>query len=314
MSTAPTIICLTGPTAAGKSAATHAIAQRWDIEIIVMDSATIYQGMDIGTAKPTAAEQAAVPHHLLDICDPSQHYSAAQFVHDTTHLIADIHARGRQVLLCGGTLLYYKALREGLSPLPEAQPELRAQLDAEALNKGWPQLHQELAAIDPTTAARLAPTDSQRIQRALEVYRSSGHPLSYWLEQPRTAPTPYHYLSLSLEPEQRLQLMPRISQRYHQMMEQGLLAEVQALYNRGDLHLDLPAIRSVGYRQLWHYLDGEVSLEQAIENAILATGQLAKRQMTWLRAMKQRIAVDCLDPKRAQVVVDQVAHYWPSQS
>ncbi|HHU94543.1 MAG TPA: tRNA (adenosine(37)-N6)-dimethylallyltransferase MiaA [Alcaligenaceae bacterium] len=307
----PTIICLTGPTAAGKSASTHAIAQRWDVEIIVMDSATIYTGMDIGTAKPTIEEQAAVPHHLLDIRDPAQSYSAASFVHDTEQLIDAIHARGRHVLLCGGTLLYYKALREGLSNLPESTPEVRAQLDAEAEQKGWPALHAELAAIDPETAARLAPNDSQRIQRALEIYRLSGKTMSAWLRDAPPKPLHQrHYHTISLEPVERQQLSPRIAQRYYQMVDLGLVAEVEKLYARDDLHIGLPSIRSVGYRQIWEYLDGECSLDEAIEKAIIATRQLAKRQMTWLRAMPERIALDCMNEQRADLVVDEVAQHW----
>lgn len=307
------IICLTGPTAAGKSAATHAIAERWDIEIIVMDSATIYTGMDLGTAKPSAAEQAAIPHHLLDIRDPAQSYSAAQFVHDTEALITEIHRRGRHVLLCGGTLLYYKALREGLSQLPASTPEVRAQLDAEAAVKGWPALHAELAIVDPETAARLAANDSQRIQRALEIYRSSGKPMSVWLKEAPPKPlVERNYHTISLEPETRMLLQPRISERYHQMIEAGLVAEVEQLFERDDLHPGLPSVRSVGYKQIWDYLEGRNSLEEAIEQAILATGQLAKRQMTWLRAMPDRQRVDCLlnDTQRARQVVDLVAPHW----
>lgn len=308
---APTVICLTGPTAAGKSASTLALAQRWDVEIIVMDSATIYQGMDIGTAKPSAAEQAAVPHHLLDIRDPAESYSAASFVHDTESLIDQIHARQRHVLICGGTLLYYKVLREGLSQLPESTPEVRAALDAEALIKGWPTLHQELLAIDPTTATRLAPNDSQRIQRALEIYRVSGQTMSSWLKDNPPQPLQQRsYATISLEPTERQLLSPRISQRYQQMIDQGLVAEVERLFARADLHVGLPSIRSVGYRQLWDYLEGEMALDAAIERAVIATRQLAKRQMTWLRSMPDRERVDCMDPKRADAVVDLVAKHW----
>lgn len=307
----PTIICLTGPTAAGKSAVTHAMASRWDLEVIVMDSATIYQGMDIGTAKPSAAEQAATPHHLLDILDPKDSYSAAQFVHDTEKLIDEIHSRERHVVLCGGTLLYYKALREGLSTMPESTPAVRAQLNTEAAQKGWPALHAELALIDPESAARLAPNDSQRVQRALEIYRSSGKSMSAWLRD--APPKPLfnrRYQTISLEPTERPLLSPRIAARYHDMIEQGLVHEVEKLYARADLHTGLPAIRSVGYRQIWAYLAGEIDLEQAIEKAVIATRQLAKRQMTWLRAMPDRTVVDCLSAQRADTVVDLVAHDW----
>lgn len=308
---APTVICLTGPTAAGKSASTLAIAKRWDVEIIVMDSATIYQGMDIGTAKPSAHEQAEVPHHLLDIRDPAHSYSAACFVNDTETLIDQIHARQRHVLICGGTLLYYKALREGLSQLPESTAEVRSALDNEAQIKGWPALHQELEQIDPETASRLAPNDSQRIQRALEIYRISGKPMSSWLKE--KPPQPIHtrsYYTISLEPQERQQLSPRINDRYHQMIEAGLLSEVEALYKRPDLHTGLPSIRSVGYRQLWDYLDGQLRFDEAIEGAVSATRQLAKRQMTWLRSMPDRLQIDCMDPLRAHSVVDAVATQW----
>lgn len=308
---APTVICLTGPTAAGKSASTLALARRWDLEIIVMDSATIYTGMDIGTAKPSKTEQAITPHHLLDIRDPAESYSAASFVQDTERLIDAIHQRQRHVLLCGGTLLYYKALRDGLSQLPESTPHLRAELDAEALIKGWPTLHAELARIDPETAARLAPNDGQRIQRALEIYRASGKPMSVWLkEQPPRPVQQHNYLTISVEPTERQLLSPRIEARYHQMLEQGLVAEVEQLYARADLHNGLPSIRSVGYRQIWDYLDGVLSLDDAVERAISATRQLAKRQMTWLRAMPEREQVDCMNPARADLVVDVVAKHW----
>lgn len=308
---APTVICLTGPTAAGKSASTLALARRWDLEIIVMDSATIYTGMDIGTAKPSKTEQAITPHHLLDIRDPAESYSAASFVQDTERLIDAIHQRQRHVLLCGGTLLYYKALRDGLSQLPESTPHLRAELDAEALIKGWPTLHAELARIDPETAARLAPNDGQRIQRALEIYRASGKPMSVWLkEQPPRPVQQRNYLTISVEPTERQLLSPRIEARYHQMLEQGLVAEVEQLYARADLHNGLPSIRSVGYRQIWDYLDGALSLDDAVERAISATRQLAKRQMTWLRAMPEREQVDCMNPDRADLVVDVVAKHW----
>lgn len=309
--TTPTVICLTGPTAAGKSASTLALAQRWDLEIIVMDSATIYTGMDIGTAKPSKAEQAAVPHHLLDIRDPAESYSAASFVQDVEHLINDIHQRQRHVLLCGGTLLYYKALRDGLSQLPASTPEIRAELDAEALSKGWPALHAELARIDATTAARLAPNDGQRIQRALEVYRVSGKPMSVWLQEKPPRPIQQRdYVTISLEPSDRQLLSPRIQARYHQMIDNGLVAEVEQLYTRPDLHSGLASIRSVGYRQIWDYLAGKLSLEAAVEQAVSATRQLAKRQMTWLRSMPERNQIDCMNPERANFVVDLVAKHW----
>lgn len=306
------VICLTGPTAAGKSASTLALAKRWPIEVIVMDSATIYQGMDIGTAKPSADEQALVPHHLLDIRDPAQSYSAAEFASDATQLIHDIWQRGRYPLLCGGTMLYYKALREGLNNLPSSNPEIRARLDEQAAQLGWPAMHLLLAEYDPITAARLAPNDSQRIQRAMEIYEISGKPMSAWLqEQERQKPSiPFH--TLSLEPSDRAWLHTQIALRYRQMIDAGLLAEVQALYARPDLNPTLPSIRCVGYRQLWSHLDGECSQDEAIEKAIAATRQLAKRQLTWLRSDPQRLSMDCLNPLKADAVVDAAAQVWPT--
>ena len=311
MNTRLPVLCLAGPTASGKSAASMALAERWPVEIIVMDSATIYRGMDIGTAKPSAEEQARVPHHLIDIRDPVESYSAADFRDDALTLIGQIHERGRLPLICGGTMMYYKILREGISRLPQADAALRAQIDEEARQRGWPALHAELAGYDPATAARLAPNDSQRLQRAIEIYRSSGVPMSTWLarDEPAAAP-PYRYLTLSLEPSDRLALHARIARRYQAMLELGLLAEVARLHARDDLHLGLPSIRCVGYRQLWEHLDGKVSLDTAVEQAIAATRQLAKRQLTWLRSDPQRQVVDCLSPEAAAQVIDQAYATW----
>ncbi|MGB6242763.1 MAG: tRNA (adenosine(37)-N6)-dimethylallyltransferase MiaA [Castellaniella sp.] len=304
----PLLICLAGPTASGKSAASLALAQRWPIELIIMDSATIYRGMDIGTAKPSLQEQALAPHHLLDIRDPAQAYSAAEFARDAAVLAQDIRQRGRIPVLCGGTMLYYKALREGLNALPGADPEIRQALDAEASERGWPALHAELARVDPATAARLAPNDSQRLQRALEIWRSSGRAMSDWLAQPPQPVLPgWRFLTISLEPSDRSVLHTRIAQRYQAMIHAGLLDEVRALYARPDLHPGLPSIRCVGYRQLWDYLDERVSLEQAIEQAIAATRQLAKRQITWLRSLPQRVPVDCLSDQAVAEVAQHCA-------
>ena len=304
----PVLICLAGPTASGKSAAALALAQRWPVEIIVMDSATIYRGMDIGTAKPSAQEQARVPHHLLDIRDPAQAYSAAEFAQDAAALAQAIRARGRIPLLCGGTMLYYKALREGLNDLPEANLEVRRQLDEEAARRGWPALHAELAQVDPVTAARLAPNDSQRLQRALEVWRSSGRPLSDWQAQPARPLLPdWRFETISLEPSDRAVLHARIAHRYAAMITDGLLDEVRALRARPDLHPGLPSIRCVGYRQLWDHLDGQTDLDEAVERAVAATRQLAKRQITWLRSLPQRHIVDCLSDQAAAAVSGHVA-------
>lgn len=309
------VICLAGPTAAGKSATTLALAQRWPVEIVIVDSATIYRGMDIGTAKPSIAEQAIAPHHLLDIRDPVESYSAAEFQQDATGLIHAITARGNIPLLCGGTMLYYKALREGLNALPAADPVVRAQIDSEAQENGWPELHRQLAEFDPATAARLAPNDSQRLQRAIEIYRVSGRPMSSWLADARPQQdNSLKFITVSLEPSDRLALHARIAQRYQAMMEQGLLQEVQALHKRPDLHTGLPSVRCVGYRQLWDYLDGKQDKKQAIEQAIAATRQLAKRQLTWLRSQPDRHVIDCLAPDAARQAVDKIAPFWPDRS
>ena len=298
------ILCLTGPTAAGKSAATLALAQRWPVEIINVDSATIYRGMDIGTAKPSAAERTQVPQHLLDIRDPASAYSAASFRRDALALIADIRARGRIPVLAGGTMLYFKALREGLDDLPAANAPLRARLEARATAEGWPALHAELARLDPVTAARLAPNDSQRIQRALEVCLLSGQPMSALLQQAARerandtqagdAPAADSFITISLEPADRAALHTRIAARFDAMLMQGLVEEVESLRARGDLHPGMPSIRCVGYRQIWAHLEGETDLATAREQGIAATRQLAKRQLTWLRAQPQRTVIDCM--------------------
>lgn len=309
MSAPPLVICLAGPTAAGKSASTLALAERWPLEIVNVDSATIYRGMDIGTAKPSPAEQAQVPQHLLDIRDPAQSYSAAEFRADALRLIDEIRARGRIPLLAGGTMMYYKALRDGLDDLPQADPALRAELEARAARDGWPALHAELARLDPVTAARLAPNDSQRIQRALEICQLSGQPMSALLGRQRAAAgdDDNRYLTISLEPSERAALHARIEQRFDAMLASGLLEEVRGLHARADLHPGLPSVRCVGYRQMWAHLDGEISLEEAREQGIAATRQLAKRQITWLRAQPERVIVDCLAADAVARTIDAVA-------
>lgn len=309
MSAPPLVLCLAGPTAAGKSASTLALAERWPLEIINVDSATIYRGMDIGTAKPSPAEQAQVPQHLLDIRDPAQSYSAAEFRADALRLIDEIRARGRIPLLAGGTMMYYKALRDGLDDLPQADPALRAELEARAARDGWPALHAELARLDPVTAARLAPNDSQRIQRALEICQLSGQPMSALLGRQRAAAgdDDNRYLTISLEPSARAALHARIEQRFDAMLASGLLEEVRGLHARADLHPGLPSVRCVGYRQMWAHLDGEISLEEAREQGIAATRQLAKRQITWLRAQPERVIVDCLAADAVAQTIDAVA-------
>jgi tRNA dimethylallyltransferase len=289
-----TPICLAGPTGCGKTAAALAIAEVLPVEIISVDSALVYRGMDIGTAKPTAAELAAAPHHLIDILDPLQSYSAAEFVRDAKRLAAEISARGRLPLLVGGTMLYFKALFDGLSTLPQADADLRAALDAEAAERGWPAMHAELARLDPETAARLAPNDSQRIQRALEVIRLSGQPLSVLHAASRDEGVDWPLFSL--EPDDRAWLHARLAQRFDAMLAGGLVDEVKALRARGDLSLALPSMRCVGYRQVWEALDAN-DFSDLRERGIAATRQLAKRQVTWLRGMPKRRVIACDGPQ-----------------
>ncbi|MDM4765140.1 tRNA (adenosine(37)-N6)-dimethylallyltransferase MiaA [Pelomonas sp. SE-A7] len=290
-------VCLAGPTGCGKTAAALKIAEYLPVEIISVDSALVYRGMDIGTAKPTREEMAAVPHHLIDILDPLQSYSAAEFASSAKQLADEILARGRLPLLVGGTMLYFKALFDGLSALPQADADLRAQLDDEAEQIGWPAMHAKLAAIDPETAARLAPNDSQRIQRALEVWQLSGKTLSQLHAEPQRSEG-VDWPLLSLEPQDRAWLHKRLDQRFEQMLDGGLINEVKALRGRGDLSLDLPSMRCVGYRQTWEALDRD-DFRDLAERGSAATRQLAKRQITWLRSMPQRQVVDCQHPDAA---------------
>jgi tRNA dimethylallyltransferase len=301
----PLYICLAGPTASGKTAAALAIARAHPVEIISVDSALVYRGMDIGTAKPTAAELASVPHHLINIRDPLQAYSAAEFVHDAQTLIRQIAARDRLPLLVGGTMLYFKALFDGIDPMPPAQPALRATIEAEAQHKGWPAMHAELARVDPVTTARLAPADSQRIQRALEVYRASGLPISHFHAR-SAAPAPSTVPLIALEPLDRAWLHARIALRFDAMLGAGFIDEVRALRARGDLHAELPSMRCVGYRQAWETLDGLWGMDSLRERGIAATRQLAKRQITWLRAMPQRQVVDCQADNATEQVLNAV--------
>jgi tRNA dimethylallyltransferase len=284
-------IALAGPTASGKSAAALAIAQEHDAEIISVDSALVYRDMDIGTAKPTREERAQVPHHLIDIRDPAQAYSAAEFAQDAGRLVREINARGRPALLVGGTMLYFKAFLEGLDAMPAAQPELRAAIEAEAAEHGWPAMHAELSKGDPATAARLAPNDSQRIQRALEVLRSTGRPLSDFHGRKTRGHGAIPFFSL--EPQDRAWLHERIAQRFVAMLAAGFLGEVKRLRARGDLDAAMPSMRCVGYRQAWEALDGVFPIEELRDRGIFATRQLAKRQLTWLRGMPDRIVVPC---------------------
>jgi len=290
-------IMLMGPTASGKTGLALALAQRFPVEIVSVDSALVYRDMDIGTAKPTAAEMASCPHHLIDIIAPTESYSAAQFHADANRLITDICQRGRIPLLVGGTMLYFKALLEGLSDLPQADADVRARLEADGERLGWPAMHQRLAAIDPETAARLAPNDSQRVQRALEVYELSGQPMSALMRQGRDAAANFDTLRLALQPSDRAWLHQRIALRFDQMLEQGFLDEVSRVRQRyPELSLALPSMRCVGYRQAWEYQDGLFDYAELRERGIAATRQLAKRQITWLRGMPENTELDCLQP------------------
>ena len=317
-------IAIAGPTASGKTAAALALAAvlapRLPVEIISVDSALVYRGMDIGTAKPTRAEQAAVPHHLIDIRDPLQAYSAAEFVQDAERLIAEIRARGALPLLVGGTMLYFKALFDGIDDMPPADPAVRAQIEALAAEQGWPALHAELARVDPATAARLAPADSQRIQRALEVWHVSGRPISDFhttkkraTSQDKTTATAL----FSLEPAHRAWLHERIARRFDAMLAEGFVDEVRQLRARGDLHPDLPSMRCVGYRQACEALDAQAAagpgapldLAGLRERGLAATRQLAKRQITWLRSMPDRHVIACDAPDATERLVQSVLQH-----
>lgn len=280
----PPAIFLMGPTASGKTDLAVELVRRLPLEIISVDSAMVFRGMDIGTAKPEAHILAEAPHRLIDILDPAEAYSAARFREDALAQMAEISAAGRIPLLVGGTMLYFRALQQGLATLPEADPEVRARLESEAQLRGWQALHERLAEVDPLSAQRIHPNDPQRLQRALEVYELSGRPLSELWRTQQEAGLPYRAVKLVVAPDDRPALHRRIAQRFEQMLQQGLVEEVEALYHRGDLGPELPSIRCVGYRQVWQYLAGELSREAMSERGIVATRQLAKRQFTWLRS------------------------------
>jgi tRNA dimethylallyltransferase len=300
MSEAPRpILVLTGPTGTGKTDIALALAREFPLEIVSVDSAQVYRGLDIGSAKPSADIRAQVPHHLLDLADASQSYSAGQFVRDAIQAIADIESRGKVPLLAGGTMLYLRALTGGIAALPEASAALRAQIDADAARLGWPALHARLAGVDPVAAARIHPNDTQRIQRALEVHAVGGRPISELQTATRPA-LQREFIVAALIPEDRARLHAALERRFALMMDAGLLDEVRALYARGDLTEAHPAIRAVGYRQLWAHLAGSYSLDTAVSRAVAATRQLAKRQMTWLRSMAN---IRVFDPYDAQSFV-----------
>ncbi|CAG0987723.1 tRNA dimethylallyltransferase [Rhodocyclaceae bacterium] len=290
----PPAICLMGPTASGKTAVSLGLTLRFPLEIVSVDSAQVFRDMDIGTAKPDRATLEKFPHHLIDLISPEESYSAARFRSDALRVMAEITARGRIPLLAGGTMLYFKALRDGLSDLPQADAELRRAIDEEAQRRGWPALHADLAALDPAAAARLKPTDAQRIQRALEVVRLTGAPLAESMARRTGAAVPYRLIQLALQPSDRAVLHARIARRFDAMLEAGLIDEVSALRRKYRLHAGLPSMRCVGYRQVWDYLEGRSDRAALREKGIAATRQLAKRQLTWLRAWEDVAPLDCL--------------------
>ncbi|HXU94283.1 MAG TPA: tRNA (adenosine(37)-N6)-dimethylallyltransferase MiaA [Gallionella sp.] len=295
-----------GPTASGKTGVAVELAQRLPVELISVDSALVFRDMDIGTAKPDAATLARAPHHLIDIIDPTEAYSAAAFRHDALQLMADITARGKIPLLVGGTMLYFKALREGLSELPQSDAAVRAELDAEIAQHGIEHLHAKLAEVDAETAARLAPGDTQRVQRAMEIYRLTGHPMSTLLKQQVHHELPYDILSIALVPGDRSTLHQRIAVRFQQMLKDGLVDELRILRAKYPLHRDMTSMRCVGYRQAWEFLEGEIDEAGLMEKGIAATRQLAKRQLTWLRSMPDNIELDCLAPDLLDQVVTEL--------
>ena len=303
MNNKPKAIFLMGPTASGKTDLAIALRESLPVEVISVDSALIYKGMDIGTAKPSLEELEKAPHRLIDMLDPAESYSAMNFRADALKEMAEITASGRIPLLVGGTMLYYKALIEGLSPLPSANSKVRAKIEQKAAEFGWGALHQDLMAIDPVSANRINPNDSQRINRALEVFYITGKTMTELTAQQGES-LPYDVLQFAIAPEDRAVLHQRIEQRFHKMIALGFEQEVRKLFERGDLNIDLPSIRCVGYRQMWEYLQGNISLDEAIFKGICATRQLAKRQITWLRGWQSEITwLDSLQPERAQDVV-----------
>jgi tRNA dimethylallyltransferase len=309
----PPAIFLMGPTASGKTNVAVELVHRLPVELISVDSALVFRDMDIGTAKPDAATLARAPHHLIDIINPTEAYSAAAFRHDALHLMHGITSRKKIPLLVGGTMLYFKALREGLSDLPPSDPEIRAALDAEIAQHGIKHLHQQLAAVDAETAARLKPTDTQRIQRAMEIYRITGKTMSALIQQEPLSPRgrgwggdelPYHIIPIALVPSDRAQLHARIATRFKVMLAHGLVDELRMLREKYPLHPNMTSMRCVGYRQAWQFIEGEIDDTQLLETGIIATRQLAKRQLTWLRSMPDNIELDCLAPDLAQRVFD----------
>jgi tRNA dimethylallyltransferase len=300
---------LLGPTASGKTAVALHLAQRFPVEIVSVDSAQVYRGMDVGTAKPEPEARARVPHHLIDIVEPTDAYSAGRFRTDALRIAQEIHARGRIPLLAGGTMLYFRALTHGLADLPHADAGVRGEIEERAARLGWPRLHAELAAVDPATAARLEPTDAQRIQRALEVHQLTGRALSELHERRERQPLPFDALQVALEPSDRAVLHERIAERFGAMLRAGLVDEVEDLKRRHRLEANLPSMRAVGYRQVWETLAGEKPAATLAARGAAATRQLAKRQLTWLRSMDNVERYDCLRPDLARAVEERTARF-----
>ncbi|CAG4883544.1 delta(2)-isopentenylpyrophosphate tRNA-adenosine transferase [Georgfuchsia toluolica] len=307
--TSPPAVLLLGPTASGKTALAMELADRLPLEIVSVDSAQVFIDMNVGTAKPDADTLRRYPHHLIDLITPEQRYSAARFREDALAAMDDITARGRIPLLVGGTMLYFKALREGLADLPEANAQLRAGIDQEAAAKGWPALHAELARLDPASAARLKPTDAQRIQRALEVVRLSGKPLDHFFSRQQASPLPYRLLGFGLMPTERGWLHERIAQRFGQMLREGLVEEVHALRARYRLDAGLPSMRCVGYRQVWEMIEGRLPAAELRERGIFATRQFAKRQITWLKSFSDIELLDCQKPGLAASMANSIERF-----
>lgn len=307
--TYPPAVLLLGPTASGKTALALELADRLPLEIVSVDSAQVFIDMNVGTAKPDADTLRRYPHHLIDLITPEQRYSAARFREDALAAMNDITARGRIPLLAGGTMLYFRALREGLADLPEANAALRSEIDREAAAKGWPALHAELARLDPASAARLKPTDAQRIQRALEVVRLSGKPLDHFFSRQQVSPLPYRLLGFGLMPAERGWLHERIAQRFEQMLREGLVEEVHALRARYRLDAGLPSMRCVGYRQVWEMIEGRLPAAELRERGIFATRQFAKRQITWLKSFSDIELLDCQKPGLAASMANSIERF-----
>ncbi|AGF49258.1 tRNA (adenosine(37)-N6)-dimethylallyltransferase MiaA [Candidatus Kinetoplastidibacterium galati] len=305
MKYAKKIICITGPTATGKSSVATELARKWPIEIINMDSATIYRGMDIGTAKPSLYSRSITTQHLIDIREPYQTYSAADFCYDTNSLIQEIIDRGNIPVIVGGTMMYYNSLRFSLDNLPKANKEIRQEIESKANTIGWIELHKYLTKIDPESASRIHHNDKQRIQRAIEIYTITGNPMSSLLNiRKKKQEQTNKYITVSLEPIERQCLHKKIIERFNYMIENGLVDEVYSLYSRKDLNKDMPSIKCVGYKQIWEFFENKVSLNTAIERSIIATRKLAKRQLTWLRSQKERTIIDCSSKKLIENVTD----------